>query len=97
MLTYLILDIAMLGFVALALFLWPQRLPYKRIVLLCLALCVMTAIFDSFIIYEHIVGYDPTKILGTFIFKAPIEDFSYTIAVAFFVPFLWRFYDKRAK
>lgn len=56
------------------------------------SLCVLlalTAVFDSFIIQSGIVAYNPDSILGVFIYKAPIEDFAYTIAALLIMPFLW--------
>jgi lycopene cyclase domain-containing protein len=68
---------------------------YKSIFTALAILLVLTIIFDSLIIHYGIVAYDSTKILGIYIAKAPIEDFAYTVAVVFVVPFLWRLYGNK--
>lgn len=53
-------------------------------------LLLLTAVFDTAIIAAHVVGYDPEKILGVYIGKAPIEDFFYALVAALIVPVIWR-------
>jgi len=52
-------------------------------------LVVLTAVFDPIIIALHIVDYDPTKLLGLYLFGAPIEDFFYALYAACIVPLVW--------
>lgn len=51
---------------------------------------VLTLIFDNVIIILHIVSYDPSHLLGIYLYKAPIEDFAYTIAGVLIIPALWK-------
>lgn len=60
------------------------------------ALLVLTAIFDSIIIWATIVGYDASKILGIYIGYAPIEDFFYAILAVIIVPALWTLFSPAA-
>lgn len=61
-------------------------------------LLVLTAVFDSLIIWAEIVGYDTQKILGLYVGKAPIEDFFYAVLAVVIVPALWNLFgDKKAK
>ncbi len=61
-------------------------------------LLVLTAVFDSLIIWAGIVGYDTQKILGLYVGKAPIEDFFYAVLAVVIVPALWNLFgDKKAK
>jgi len=53
-------------------------------------LVVLTAIFDPIIIAINIVDYDPSKILGLYVFGAPIEDFFYALYAACIVPLVWQ-------
>lgn len=92
MLTYVLLDLVVLAGLGLLVLLRPKQLAWKPILVVLAALLVMTAVFDSMIVYEHIVAYDGLKILGIYIGKAPIEDFSYTLAVVILVPYLWKSY-----
>jgi len=51
---------------------------------------VLTLIFDPIIILLNVVAYDPTKILGLYVFGAPIEDLSYALYAACVVPLIWQ-------
>jgi lycopene cyclase domain-containing protein len=57
------------------------------------ALLVLTAIFDSVIIWAAIVGYDATKLLGIYVGYAPVEDFFYALLAAVLVPTLWHYFE----
>jgi lycopene cyclase domain-containing protein len=46
-----------------------------------LLMVLSTALFDNLIVLSGIVGYDSSKLSGIYIFKAPIEDFAYSIVV----------------
>lgn len=89
MATYLILNIVVLGLIILVLkrygLRWSSSMTWLLIILL-----VTTAIFDSLIIAADIVAYDGDRILGVYIWKAPIEDFFYAVAVLLIVPTVWR-------
>lgn len=89
MLTYVVLNLMVIG--AFVVFWWfkPLTLPWRRIAALCVLLLVMTALFDSLIISAHVVDYNVGHLLGVYIGKAPIEDFAYTIVVSVLVPYLW--------
>lgn len=64
---------------------WPSR---KWWVVL-IALIVLTAVFDSMLVYFSFIDYAPDKILGISIGYAPVEDFFYAIYSAIIVPLLW--------
>ena len=92
MLTYIILDLVIITVLLGLFWLQPIRLPWRRVLLVGAILLVGTALFDSLIIWANIVAYDPGKILGAYIGKAPIEDFAYVLVVMVLVPCLWKFY-----
>lgn len=52
-------------------------------------LCVLTAVFDTIMIDVDLYVFDPDKILGWYIWGAPLEDFAYAIAAAVGMPALW--------
>ena len=52
-------------------------------------LCVLTAVFDTIMIDVGLYVFDPDKILGLYIWGAPLEDFAYAIAAAIGMPVLW--------
>ena len=54
-----------------------------------LHLCVLTAVFDTIMIDVGLYVFDPDKILGWYIWGAPLEDFAYAIAAAVGMPVLW--------
>lgn len=75
--------------IAVVLFFQWRRLSVKNVFIIMSVLLILTAVFDSLIIALGLVTYDTAKILGVYIGKAPIEDFSYTIVAAIIVPLLW--------
>lgn len=56
---------------------------------------LLTAVFDSIIVWSQIVGYDPEKILGIYVGFAPIEDFFYALLAVIIVPALWKLYSPK--
>lgn len=90
MITYSLLAVPFL-FIALLLFLRSKQKFHRQWVITAVILFVLTAIFDSLIIYAKIVDYDYTKLLGIRIGRAPIEDFAYTVAAVLLIPALWRY------
>ncbi|NUU16330.1 lycopene cyclase domain-containing protein [Cellulomonas humilata] len=54
-----------------------------------LHLCVLTAVFDTIMIDVGLYVFDPDKILGRYIWGAPLEDFAYAIAAGVGMPVLW--------
>ncbi len=90
--TYLLLNLAFLGTVALvALSSWlARRMPNWRLVALtAIPLLVLTVVFDNVLVGTRIVSYDAKLISGAFLGVAPIEDFGYVIAAAVLLPCLW--------
>ena len=72
------------------------RLWRPALVGLCI-LVVFTAIFDNLMIGAGLVGYNPARISGVFIGRAPVEDFAYAIAAAILLPSLWVLLSPREK
>lgn len=54
--------------------------------LAAVVLVVLTAVFDNVMIAAGLFTYPPEQISGVRIGLAPIEDFSYAVCAAFFVP-----------
>ena len=92
MMTYVLLNVL---FMALVLVLLRRYLPArsKSWYLTLIILLVMTAVFDNVIISLDIVAYTPAKLLGIYLYKAPIEDFFYALLAVVIVPALWRYYQ----
>jgi len=61
------------------------------------ALLLMTAVFDNFIVGSGIVAYDAELLSGVFIGFAPIEDFAYTLVAAVLIPMTWWWLGSRVK
>lgn len=91
--TYTLLNLFF--FVALAIIGWLAfkgrfNQPHKKaIILTVITLFICTALFDSLIIWLDIVNYNESTLLGLYIWKAPIEDFSYALVAAIGAPILW--------
>ena len=76
-------------------FLQYIKKPTKSWLITLVVLLVLTAVFDSIIVWAGIVGYDPQKILGLYVGFAPIEDFFYAILAVIIVPALWNLFDTK--
>ena len=61
------------------------------------ALLLVTAVFDNFIVGSGVVGYDLALLSGVFIGFAPIEDFAYTLVAALLIPLTWWWLGSRVK
>lgn len=86
-LTYLILNLFFtLPVVLIAL---RNRLINSKIALVMIAMLILTLIFDNLIIALKIVAYDELKLLGVKLFKAPIEDFFYTVVAVLLMPVIF--------
>ncbi len=88
--TYLALNLLVLSLLVCIVFVAGDKFLRRRWLIAASALLVMTAVFDSAIIAAGIVGYSPQKLLGWYVWRAPIEDFAYTIAALLLVPLLWK-------
>lgn len=90
MATYIVLNLVFGVLVVIGLVL-SQKLAWDRVVWVTLGfLLLTTAVFDSAIIAAGIVAYNPNKLLGFYVGKAPIEDFFYAVVAAVLVPSLWK-------
>ena len=78
---------------------WPvlRRLRAGPVTGTVVVLCVLTIVFDTLMIAADLYVYDPDKILGVYIWDAPIEDFAYAIAAAIGMPVLWTVLGRRKR
>lgn len=78
---------------------WPvlRRLRAGPVAGTVVVLCVLTIVFDTLMIAADLYVYDPDKILGVYIWDAPIEDFAYAIAAAIGMPVLWTALGRRKR
>ena len=94
--TYLILNLVFLACI-IVLFMAHLKKPTATWWITLAALLVLTAIFDSLIIWAGIVGYDADKILGVYVGMAPVEDFFYAILAVIIVPVLWNIFGSKQR
>ena len=92
--TYLILNLVFLVCIF-VLFMQHMKKPNKSWWITLAILLVLTAVFDSIIIWAGIVDYDIQKILGLYVGKAPFEDFFYAILAVLIVPTLWNLFEPK--
>lgn len=52
-------------------------------------LCLLTMVFDTLMIAADLYVFDADKILGVYLWGAPLEDFAYAVAAALAMPVLW--------
>lgn len=91
---YLILNLVFLAVIGMSLVFFRTQLNKQLLIALTIILSI-TAVFDSIFILLGIFEYEPTKILGIYIWKAPIEDFAYTVASILMVGVLWEYFEKK--
>lgn len=60
-------------------------------------LLMLTLVFDTLMIDVGLYTYDPSKILGVWVWGAPIEDFAYPIAAGIAMPVLWTVLGRRRR
>ncbi|GHS87492.1 hypothetical protein AGMMS50218_09470 [Actinomycetota bacterium] len=58
-------------------------------------LCLLTMLADTAMIAADLYVFDPDKILGIYLWGAPLEDFAYAIAAALGMPVLWTVIGRR--
>jgi lycopene cyclase domain-containing protein len=66
-----------------------RRLRPGPLVWTAVVMCVLTLVFDTLMIAADLYVYDPDKILGVYLWGAPLEDFAYALAAALAMPVLW--------
>lgn len=97
MVTYVVLNILFMA--AILALLWYRRvLALNRVVLALLVILVLlTVVFDSFIISSDIVDYDSDKILNVYLWRAPLEDFAYSVLAALAIPAFWKLFKEEVE
>lgn len=66
-----------------------RRLRLGALVWTAFHLCLLTMVFDTAMIAADLYVFDPDKILGFYLWGAPVEDFAYAIAAALAMPVVW--------
>jgi lycopene cyclase domain-containing protein len=87
--TYAELNLLFLIPVAALLFFFRYLVRWRKLCWTTVALLMMTAVFDNFIVGSGIVAYNPDTLSGAYIGFAPIEDFAYTLVAAVLIPLTW--------
>ncbi|WP_456845783.1 lycopene cyclase domain-containing protein [Cellulomonas sp. P5_C6] len=89
-----VIVLALLGAVS-----WPvlRTMRPSPLLVTTLILCVLTTVFDTLMIRVGLYVFDPDKILGWYIWGAPLEDFAYAIAAAVGMPVLWVALGRRSR
>jgi lycopene cyclase domain-containing protein len=95
--TYWLINLPFLLFALAAMLLLTPRSRWGAIPVTLLPVVLLTAVFDNLIVGARIVAYDPSKISGWMIGRAPIEDFAYAVAGVLLIPSVWVFLSRRGK
>ncbi len=74
-----------------------DRIPFIPTVLVAGVLVFLTAIFDNIMIASGLFAYSDAHISGVSIGLAPIEDFSYPLAMAILLPGVWELAGRRRR
>jgi lycopene cyclase domain-containing protein len=95
--SYALLNLIFVLPVLVLLFAYRWLVHWGTICYTLVALLLMTAVFDNFIVGSGVVAYDPDLLSGVFIGFAPIEDFAYTLVAAILIPLTWWWLGSRVK
>jgi lycopene cyclase domain-containing protein len=95
--SYALLNLIFIAPVLVVLFAYRWLAHWGTLCYTLVALLLMTAVFDNFIVGSGIVAYDPALLSGVFIGFAPIEDFAYTLVAAVLIPMTWWWLGSRVK
>jgi lycopene cyclase domain-containing protein len=95
--TYALLNLIFVVPVLVLLFAYRWLAHWSTLCYTLVALLLMTAVFDNFIVGSGIVAYDAELLSGVFIGFAPIEDFAYTLVAAVLIPMTWWWLGSRVK
>jgi lycopene cyclase domain-containing protein len=95
--TYALLNLIFIVPVLIVLYAYRWLAHWSTLCYTLVALLLMTAVFDNFIVGSGIVAYDPSLLSGVFIGFAPIEDFAYTLVAAVLIPMTWWWLGSRVK
>jgi lycopene cyclase domain-containing protein len=95
--TYALLNLIFVIPVLVFLFAYRWLAHWSTLCYTLVALLLMTAVFDNFIVGSGIVAYDAELLSGVFIGFAPIEDFAYTLVAAVLIPMTWWWLGSRVK
>ena len=87
--TNLVLNVVVLSVLGAVTFPVLRRMHGVPLLMTVVSLCVLTAFFDTAMIAADLYVYAPDKILGVYVWRAPLEDFAYPIAAAVGIPVLW--------
>jgi lycopene cyclase domain-containing protein len=66
-----------------------RRLRTGAVVWTAFHLCLLTMVFDTAMIAADLYVYAEDKILGIYLWGAPLEDFAYAIAASLAMPVVW--------
>jgi len=87
--TNIVLNVLVLAAVVAASWRVLRRMRPGPVVGGALVLCLLTMVFDTLMIAADLYVYAEDKILGVYLWGAPLEDFAYAIAAALAMPVLW--------
>jgi lycopene cyclase domain-containing protein len=94
MMTYLLLDIVFVVIIGIVFRIKLER-PSKKSMIAAFILLFLTFVFDSLLVYFHLIDYAQDKISGLRIGLAPIEDYFYPIVAVVLIPLLWKKFGKK--
>lgn len=95
MTTYAALNMFFLATIGIGLLVYTRQKPRPILWVTLGILLLMTAVFDSLFILLGLFEYNPASILGVFVWRAPIEDFAYTVASVGIVGMLWEMLEAK--
>jgi lycopene cyclase domain-containing protein len=72
-----------------------RRLRPGPLVWAAVLLAALTTVFDTLMIAADLYVFDPDRILGVYVWGAPIEDFAYALAAVMLMPALWTWLGRR--
>ncbi|HEY0216044.1 MAG TPA: lycopene cyclase domain-containing protein [Cellulomonas sp.] len=72
-----------------------RRMRPGPLVVTAVVLVLLTTVFDTAMIAADLYVFDPDKIIGVYLWGAPLEDVGYALAAALGMPVVWTVLESR--
>jgi lycopene cyclase domain-containing protein len=93
--TNIVLNVVVVALVVCVAWRVLRRLRPSALVWTTVLLLVLTLVFDTLMIAVGLYVYHADRILGVYVWGAPLEDFAYPIVAALGVPAVWEVLGRR--
>lgn len=95
--TYLVLNVVVLAGCAGLLAVFSKLYISRPVIIATGCMIVLTAVFDSILIAMGFYSYNPAKLMGVFVGRAPVEDLFYIGIAVLVTSSIWKWMEVRSE